>query len=141
MDSKFIKSRQCSLERSHSLLTEINPEFGSRPIPFSTNRFLKVYQSQKFTKIEQWRFLYSITLCLATSHQQQLPSPISTKEILAQTISLNPHTRLDFKHHGMNISDKLTIIRNLCGFLQPGLISSTIFCRKLEFPTANLIDI
>ena len=27
MDSKFIKSQQCSLERSHAVLTEINPEF------------------------------------------------------------------------------------------------------------------
>ena len=27
MDSKFIKSRQCSLERSHTVLTEISPEF------------------------------------------------------------------------------------------------------------------
>ena len=36
MDSKFIKSHQCSLERSHAVLTEINPEFWSRPNPFST---------------------------------------------------------------------------------------------------------
>ena len=36
MDSKFIKSHQCSLERSHAVLTEINPEFWSRPGPFST---------------------------------------------------------------------------------------------------------
>ena len=27
MDSKFIKSHQCSLERSRAVLTEINPEF------------------------------------------------------------------------------------------------------------------
>ena len=36
MDSKFIKSHQCSLERSHAVLTEINPEFWSRPSPFLT---------------------------------------------------------------------------------------------------------
>ena len=36
-----------------------------------------------------------------------------------------------------NISDKFTIIWDLCRFLQPGLISSTIFCKKLDFPTAN----
>ena len=34
MDSKFIKSHQCSLEKFHVALTEINPEFGSRPSPF-----------------------------------------------------------------------------------------------------------
>ena len=36
-----------------------------------------------------------------------------------------------------NISDKFTIIRDLCRFLQAGLISSTIFHKKLGFPTAN----
>ena len=34
MDSKFIKSHQCYLERFHAVLTEINPEFWSRPSPF-----------------------------------------------------------------------------------------------------------
>ena len=69
MDSKFTKSHQCSLpERSHAV-------FWLKLIPNSDqdllnkNRFLQVYQSQKFTKTEQWRFLYSIILCLATSHQ------------------------------------------------------------------------
>ena len=27
MDSKFVKSHQCSLERPHAVLTEISPEF------------------------------------------------------------------------------------------------------------------
>ena len=36
-----------------------------------------------------------------------------------------------------NISGKFTIIRDLCRFLQPGLISSTTFDEKLGFPTAN----
>ena len=35
-----------------------------------------------------------------------------------------------------NISDKFTIIKDLCRFLQPGLISSA-FLKKLDFPTAN----
>ena len=34
MDSKFTKSHQRSLERSHVVLIEINPEFWSRPSPF-----------------------------------------------------------------------------------------------------------
>ena len=38
MDSKFIKYHQCSLERSHAVLTEINPEFWSRTSPFSTKK-------------------------------------------------------------------------------------------------------
>ena len=36
MDSKFIRSHQCSLERSPTVLTETNPEFGSRPSLFLT---------------------------------------------------------------------------------------------------------
>ena len=36
MDSKFIKSHQYSLERSHAVLTEVNPEFWSMPSPFLT---------------------------------------------------------------------------------------------------------
>ena len=35
------------------------------------------------------------------------------------------------------MSDKFTIIRELCRFLQPGLIFSTTFCKKLDFLTAN----
>ena len=56
-----------------------------------------------------------------------------------QSISLNPQTRLDFSSIILprNISDKFTIIWDLCRFLQPGLISSTIFCKKLDFPTVN----
>ena len=37
----------------------------------------------------------------------------------------------------MNISDKFTIIRDVCRFLHPGLISSTTFDEKLSFPIAN----
>ena len=36
-----------------------------------------------------------------------------------------------------NISDKFTIIWDFCRFLQSGLISSMIFCKKLGFPTVN----
>ena len=35
-DSKFIKSHQRSLERSHTVFIKINPEFWSRPSPFPT---------------------------------------------------------------------------------------------------------
>ena len=36
MNWKFTKSHQCSLERSHAVLTEINPELWSRSSPFLT---------------------------------------------------------------------------------------------------------
>ena len=52
---------------------------------------------------------------------------------------LSPHTRLDFKYHltqeyFRQISHYLG---PFCRSLQPGLISSTIFCKKLDFPTFN----
>ena len=47
MDSKLIKSNQCSLERSHVALTEINPEFWSRPSPYSTKTDSYTSTSQK----------------------------------------------------------------------------------------------
>ena len=31
----------------------------------------------------------------------------------------------------------ITIIRDLCGFLQPALISTVILCKKLDFATVN----
>ena len=70
----------------------------------------------------------------------------SIEEILDQLIFLNPHTKLGFSSDNpyfycippRNISDKFTIIRDLFRFLQPGLISSTIFDEKLGFPTGNL---
>ena len=73
------------------------------------------------------------------------PAPMSIKEILHQPIFLNPYTRLDFSSDkpyfysipSRNISDKFTIIRDLCKFLQPGLISSATFRKKLDFPTTN----
>ena len=50
MDSKFIKSNQCSLERSHAVLIEINPEFCSSPRPFSTNT--DSYRSTSHKKLQ-----------------------------------------------------------------------------------------
>ena len=101
MDSKFIKFRyQCSLERPHALLTKINSEFWSRRSSFLTKTHSCRSTSQK--KLQRQNnedFNNSITLCFATSHQQHHPSPISTKEIFVQPISVNPHTILDFKHH------------------------------------------
>ena len=101
---------------------------------------------KKFTKTEQWRFLYSITLCLATFNTNN-NYPMSIKEILDQRIFLNLHSfRLSLMSDNLyfyniptrNILDKFTIIRDhLCRFLQPGLISSTIFLKKLDLPTAN----
>ena len=72
-------------------------------------------------------------------------TPTSIKNILEQPIFLNPHTKLDFSSDNAyfccipprNISDKFTIIKDLCRFLQQDLIFSSTFDEKLRFPTAN----
>ena len=73
------------------------------------------------------------------------PTPTSIKEIIDRPIFLNSNTKLGFSSDipyfycipPRNISDKFTIIRTLCRFLQSGLIFATTFDEKLGFPTAN----
>ena len=73
------------------------------------------------------------------------PTSTYMEEILDQPIFSNPHTKLDFNSENpyfycilpRNISEKFIIIRDLCRFLQPGLISSTTSDEKLGFHTAN----
>ena len=75
----------------------------------------------------------------------KFPIPKSIEEILDQPLFLNPHTKLDFNSDNpyfycippKNISDKFTIIRDICRFLQPGFISFRSFEEKLDLPTAN----
>ena len=136
MDSKFTKSHQCSLERSHAVLTEINPEFWSRPSPFLTKTDSYKSTNHKNRTIKISLFNYSM---LGYFSPITTSLPISIEEILVQTISLNPHTRLDFKHHPTQeyFRQIYHYLGPFCRFLQPGLISSTIFCKKLDFPTVN----
>ena len=138
MDTKVIKSYQSSLERS-AVLIEINSEFWSL-----FRQKADLYRSTSHKNLQKQNnedsFIQSLSLCLATYNQQQLlfPASIPIEEILHQPICLNPHTRLDFKYPPRSISDKFTIIRDLCWFLQPGLlISYTLFRKKLDFPTVN----
>ena len=62
MDSNFIKSHTV-----FSLKWILNSD---QDLALSTkvDSYRSIYKSQKFTKTEKWRYLYSITLCLATSH-------------------------------------------------------------------------
>ena len=73
-------------------------------------------------------------------------SPITTSLLLIYRRNSCPNLFFKLTHQTgwtlssippRNISDKFTITWDLCRFLQPGLISSTIFCKKLDFPTAN----
>ena len=79
------------------LLTEINYEL--RPSPFLTKT--DPYRSASHKNLQkQNNEDFFIQLLYAWSH---VPNnhflPISIEEILSQPISLNPHTKLDFKHH------------------------------------------
>ena len=50
-----------------------------------------------------------------------------------------PTLRLDFKHHPTQeyFRQIYHYLGPFCRFLQPGLISTTMFCKKLDFPTVN----
>ena len=115
MHFKVIKSQQCSVERSHVVLKLIlNSDQGLALL------IKKIYQKRS-------KFLYSITL-YAWLHltNNNFSAFISIEKILNQSIFLNPHTRMDFKHPTQEYFE-FTIIRDRCRFLQPGLTSSTIF--------------
>ena len=70
---------------------------------------------------------------------------MSVEEICDQPIFWNSHTKLDFSSDNpyiyciplRNISDIFIIIRDLCRFLQPGLISYSTFGEKLGLLTVN----
>ena len=75
----------------------------------------------------------------------KFPTPTSTEEILGQSISWNPHCKLDFSSDNpyfycishKNISDNFTLIRHLCRFLQPSLIPFMPFEEKLDLSNVN----
>ena len=83
-------------------------------------------------------FNYSMLGCISpitTSLPHNYRRNSSPIDIFKPT--LQPGTSSIMPHR--NISDKFTIIQDLRRFLQPGLISATIFCKKLDFPSVNHI--
>ena len=103
MDSKFIKSHRCSLERSHAvfrlklILNSDQDLTLSRQKQILTGLLTSDKNLQKQNNEDF--FIQLLYACQDTSHQQQHPSPISIEEILVQPMSSNPHTKLNFKHH------------------------------------------
>lgn len=73
---------------------------------------------------------------LGCFHHQQI---YYIEEIIEQPIFLNPHNKLNVGSNTVyfhsippkHITDKFTIIKDLCIFLQPGLISHLRFEEKL----------
>ena len=123
------------------ILTETNPEFWSRPSPFSTKKFLQV--CLLVTKIYKNRTM-NISLFNYSMLGYISPTTTSLSHIYrvnsCPTNILKPtHQTLDFKHHPTQeyFRQIYHYLGPFCRFLLPGLISSTIFCKKLVFPTVN----
>ena len=76
----------------------------------------------------------------------KLTIPTHIEEALEQPVILNPHTNLNFSSNNAyfysiptkNITDKFNIIRDLCQFLQPRLVSYTRFEEKLVHSSQSL---
>ena len=120
------------------ILTEINSEFWSRP----------TRQKQIFTGLLVTKIYKNKTMKISLFAYSMLGyiSPITTSLplIIQKKFWSNPYLQIHTPGwtssiiSPKNISDKFTIIWDFfCRFLQPGLISSTIFCKKLDFPTVN----
>ena len=101
MDLKFIKSHQCSLGRSYAALTEINPEFSSKPNPFMIKT--DSYRSTSHENLQKQNnedfFIQLLYAWLHIANNNFPPSSAISIQIFVQPISLNPRTGLDFKYH------------------------------------------
>ena len=106
----------------------------------------QIFRSNRHERLQKQNnedlFIQLLNVCLYFTNNN-FPTLTSIEEILGQHILLNAHTKLDCSSDNLyfycipsrNISDKFTIIRDLCGFRQLGPI--TPFDAKIGFPTAN----
>ena len=131
MDSKVIKLHLCFLERSYAVLNELNTYVQPRPSHIYTNTDSYVYSTKELTQTKQWRFFIQLrNPCQHFISNHASSTPTHVKEIFEQPIVLNLYTKLYFSSNNpyiysilpKNITDKFTIIRNICRFFQPGLI-------------------
>ena len=141
MNSKFTKFYQCYLEKSHAVLTEINPEFWSRPSSFLTKT--DSYRSTSHKTLQKQnnedffiQLLYAWLYCI---NKNIPPSYLIYKRNSCPTHIFKSKHQVDFKHHPTQEYFRQIdhYLGTFCRFLLPGLISSTIFCKKLVFPTVN----
>ena len=116
---------------------------------FRQNQILRSIRHKNLQNHNNEDFFLHILNAWLFFTNNNFPTPKSIDEIIDQPLFLNPHTQLDFNSDNAyfycispnNISDKFTIIRDICRFLQPGFISSRSFEEKLDLPTANHIQI
>ena len=118
------------------ILTEINPEFWLRPTrQKQTLTGLLVTKIYKNRTMKIFLFNYSM-LGYISPITTSLPHIYRRNSCPTHIFKPTHQTGLQASSH-RNISYKFITIWDLCRFLQPGLISSTIFCKKLDFPTVN----
>ena len=120
------------------ILTEINPEFWSRPI-----RQKQILTGLLVTKIYKNRtmkislFNYSM-LGYISPITTSLPHIYRRNSCPTHIFKLIHQTGFQASSHPGLFQTNLPISWDLCRFLQPGLISSTIFCKKLYFPLSTM---
>ena len=136
MYSKFIKSHQWSLERSHAV-------FWLKLILNSDQDLTLSRQKQIHTGLLVTKVYKNRTMKIFLFDYSMLGYILPITTSLCHKFSSNPYLEThtpDWTSSIIpprNISDKFTIIWDLCRFLQPSLICSTIFCKNLDFPTVN----
>ena len=138
MYSKFIKSHQWSLERSHAV-------FWLKLILNSDQDLTLSRQKQIHTGLLVTKVYKNRTMKIFLFDYSMLGYILPITTSLCHKFSSNPYLETQTPDWTSsiipprNISDKFTIIWDLFRFLQPGLglISSARFCKKIDFPTVN----
>ena len=129
----MLLSCQCSLKKISCCMFRLNLILNSNQ-GLALSRKKRILSSKQINE-DSWLHFTN----------NNFPTHTPLKEILDQPIFLNPHTKLDFSSDSpyfycipsRNTLGKFVIIRDLCRFLQQGLISYTTSDEKLGFPTAN----
>ena len=125
-----------------SCCIEINSEFWSRASPFRQKQILtgllviKIYQKKK--KREEHLFIQLLYAWLYLTNNN-FPAFVSMEEILDQHILLHK-ADWTLSISSKNVSDKLSrnLIKDLCRFMQPSLISSRIISQETRFSYCRL---
>ena len=112
---------------------------------FRQNQILRSTRHCNLQKNNNEDFFIQMLNAWLNFTNNSFPSPTSIEEILDQPLFLNPLTKLPYNSDNpyfsclppQNISAKFFTIRDICRFLQPGLISSETFREKLDLPNIN----
>ena len=112
---------------------------------FRQNQILRSTRHSNLQKDNNEDFFIQMLNAWLNFTNNTFPPPMSIEEILDQPLFLNPHTKLPYNSDNPyfyclsppNISGKFSTIRDICRFLQSGLISSETFREKLDLLNVN----